>query len=141
MIFFIIKGDVILRDLLTKQITHLNIDIKKTIGVTTETVSKIFALILSLCKNLTVLNFCHMFPTRRCQLPICYLPSTNCMSSTLVKLTITVSCFLDCLHLFDGRLDSLSTLIINVLYIFGDEIPKYSQVSITSMIMLYKEKY
>ncbi|CAF4702505.1 unnamed protein product, partial [Rotaria sp. Silwood2] len=120
--------DVILRDLLTKQMTHLNIDIKKTIGQRTKIVSKIFALILFLCKNLTVLNFCHIFPTRRCLLPICYLPSTNCMSLTLVKLTITVSCLLDYLYLFDGRLDSLSTLIINVSYIFGPKIPKDSQV-------------
>jgi len=80
-----------------------------------------------------------MFPTRRCLLPICYLPSTNCMSLTLVKLTITVSCLLDCLYLFDGRLDSLSTLIINVSDIFGPKIPKDSQVSIISMIMFCKE--
>ncbi|CAF3822536.1 unnamed protein product [Rotaria sp. Silwood1] len=49
------------------------------------------------------------------------------MSLTLVKLTITVSCLFDCLYLFDGRLDSLSTLIINVSYIFGPKIRKYSQ--------------
>ncbi|CAF3766793.1 unnamed protein product [Rotaria sp. Silwood1] len=49
------------------------------------------------------------------------------MSLTLVKLTITVSCLLDCLYLFDGRPDSLSTLIINVSYIFGPKIRKYSQ--------------
>ncbi|CAF5066920.1 unnamed protein product, partial [Rotaria sp. Silwood1] len=119
--------DVILRNLLTKQITHLNIDIKKTIRQRTKIVSKIFALILSLCKNLTVLNFCDMLPTRRCLRPICYLPSTNCMSLTLVKLTITVSCSLDCLYLSDGHLDSLSTLIINISYIFGPKIPKDSQ--------------
>ncbi|CAF3682807.1 unnamed protein product [Adineta steineri] len=119
--------DTILRDLLTKQITRLNIDIKKTVGQQTKIVSKIFALILSLGKNLTVLNFCHMFPTRRCLLPVCYLPPTNCMSLTLVKLTITVSCLFDCIYLFDGRLDSLSTLIINVSHIIGPGIPKNSQ--------------
>ncbi|CAF3944017.1 unnamed protein product [Rotaria sordida] len=127
MLYQHLTDDVILRDLLTKQITHLNIDIKKTIGQRTKIVSKIFALILSLCKKLTVFNFCHMFPTRKCILPICYLPSTNCMSLTLVKLTITVSSLLDCLYLFDGCLDSLSTLIINVSYIFGPKIPKYSK--------------
>ncbi|CAF2684152.1 unnamed protein product [Rotaria sp. Silwood2] len=68
-----------------------------------------------------------MFPTRKCLLPICYLPSTNCMSLALVKLTITLSCLLDCLYLFDSRLDSLSTLIINVSYIFGPKISKDSQ--------------
>ncbi|CAF1433940.1 unnamed protein product, partial [Adineta steineri] len=65
-----------------------------------------------------------MFPTRRCLLPICYLPSTNCVSLTLVKLTITVSCLVDCLYLFDCCFDSLSTLIINVSNIFGFEISK-----------------
>ncbi|CAF4536716.1 unnamed protein product [Rotaria sp. Silwood2] len=122
-----LRDDVILRDLLTKQITHLNIDIKKIIGQSTKTVSKIFASILSLCKNLTVLNFCHMFPTRKCLLPISYLPSTKYMSSTLIKLKITVSCLLDCLYLLDGGLDSLSTLIINVSDIFGPKLHKDSK--------------
>ena len=73
MLFFIIKDDLILRDLLTNQITHLNIDIKKTTENRFKIASKIFAKILSLCKKLIVLNFCDMFLTRKCLIPLSYL--------------------------------------------------------------------
>ncbi|CAF3888562.1 unnamed protein product [Rotaria sp. Silwood1] len=55
----------VLRDLLTKQITHLNIDIKKPVDYWSDTLLNIIALILSLCKKLTVLNFGDMFITRK----------------------------------------------------------------------------
>ncbi len=80
-----------------------------------------------------------MFPTRRCRLPICYLPPTNCMSSTLIKLKITVFSFFDCLYLVDSGLDSLSTLIVNVSDIFGPKIQKDSKVNIISMIMFHNK--
>ncbi len=112
-----IKDDLNLRELLTKQITHLNIDIKTTTGRFSETVSKIFERILSLCEKLTVLNFCGMFPTRNCLTPVFYLPFPSHLSSTLTKLKINVVNLIDCLLLLDGRLVSLSTLIINVSYI------------------------
>src|SRR4051812_13930106 len=35
-------------------------------------VSKIFELILSLCRNLIVLNFCDIFPTRKCLVQTSY---------------------------------------------------------------------
>jgi hypothetical protein len=44
------------------------------------------------------------------------------MSSTLIKLKINVATFFDCLYMLDGRLDFLSTLIINVRDIFGPRI-------------------
>ncbi|CAF5075086.1 unnamed protein product, partial [Rotaria sp. Silwood1] len=56
--------DLILRDLLTKHITHLNVAIKTTTEERSEIASKIFAFILSLCKKLIVLHFCDTFPTR-----------------------------------------------------------------------------
>ncbi len=81
-----------------------------------------------------------MFPTRTCLIPIDYLPSTNCMSSTLIKLKITVLSLLDCFYLLDGGLDSLSTLIINVSVIFGPKTYKNCKVSINSMITFCKTK-
>ncbi len=119
MFFFIsIKDDLILRDILTKQITHLNIDIKKIKEPHSDTGSKIFALILSLCKKLIFLNFCDMFPTRVYSVPLFYLQQKNCMPSSLTKLKIKVSILTDCLYLLDGPLVCLSTLIINVSQIF-----------------------
>jgi len=102
-----------------------------------ETVSKIFALILSLCKNLIVLNFCDMFPIREHSASLFYLLRKNYMSS-LTKLKIKVGIFTDCLYLLDGPLVCLSTLIIDVSYIYhpsllGDIDPT---VSIISMSML-----
>ncbi len=81
-----------------------------------------------------------MFPTRTCLSPIDYLPSTNCMSSTLIKLKITILSLLDCFYLLDGGLDSLSTLIINVSDFFGPKIYKNCKVSINSMITFCKTK-
>ena len=110
--------DLILRDLLCKQITRLNIDITPTANLCSENFGKNLALILSLCGRLTDLNFCDMFVTRKCWIFIFPVTSTDYISSTLVKLKINVATFIDCLFLLDGRLDSLSTLIINVSSIF-----------------------
>ncbi|CAF3388858.1 unnamed protein product [Rotaria sp. Silwood2] len=127
-----LRGDLILRDLLTKQIMHLNIDIKRTTKRFSMTVSKIFELIVSLCKNLTVLNFCDMFHTRTYETSVFYR-SSNYMSSTLIKLKIHVLSLDDCLYLLDGRLDSLSTLIINVEHIFDPKkLPKLKYLSFTT---------
>jgi hypothetical protein len=60
--FFYIEGDFIFRDLLTQQIKHLDIDIKKTTEQCSTTVAKIFALILSLCENLIDLICVMCFP-------------------------------------------------------------------------------
>jgi hypothetical protein len=61
------------------------------------------------------------------------------MSSTLIKLKINVSTFVDCLYLLDGRLDSLSTLIINVEEIHDPLLNIHTRVSITSIIMFRKK--
>ncbi|CAF3297351.1 unnamed protein product [Rotaria sp. Silwood2] len=135
-----LTDNLILRNLLMKQITHLNIDTKKRTEYCSVTVSKIFELILSLCKNLTSLNFCDMFPIRTNQTPIFYLSSKRHMTSSLIKLKINVACFVDCLYLLDGRLDSLTILIINVGQIFDPiidigsrkKIPKLKYLSFTA---------
>jgi hypothetical protein len=61
------------------------------------------------------------------------------MSSTLIKLKINVPHFTDCLYLLDGRLESLSTLIINVLNVFDPIEDRGSGVSIILMIMFWKK--
>lgn len=66
------------------------------------------------CEKLTDLKFDDMFPIEIYPSPsIVLLP--NFMSSTLIKLEVNVGFFSDCLRLLEGRLDSLSTLIIKVL--------------------------
>ena len=116
--------------MLTKQITHLSIDTKEPNGFISRTLSKMFGLILSLCERLTVLNFCDVFLTRNWLISVFDLPSESYMSSTLIKLNINVATFADCLYLLDGRLDSLSTLIINVERIFNPIKDIGSRVSI-----------
>ncbi len=129
----------ILRDILTKQITHLNIDIKKPTAICSKTVANIFQLILSLCKQLIVLNFGDIFTTRKCETPVFYIAPIN-ISSSLMKLKINVMNFADCHFLLDGRLECLSILIINVFSI-SDEIGDISgRVSRISMIMLTQKK-
>ncbi|CAF3342186.1 unnamed protein product [Rotaria sp. Silwood1] len=109
-----LTDDLILRDILSKQITHLNIDIKNPAGYYSSTILKIFGLILSLCKKLIVLNFCDMFPTRTISTLLFHLRRENSLPSTLIKLKINGACVTDCLYLLDGPLVCLSTLIINV---------------------------
>jgi len=88
---------------------------KKTTEYFSETVSNTFILILSLCEKLIDLNFSDMFLTRKCLTALFCSPLLeSCMSSTLVKLKINVVNILDILFLLDGRLKSLSTLIITV---------------------------
>ncbi|CAF1182272.1 unnamed protein product [Rotaria sordida] len=138
-----LTDDLILHDLLTKQITHLNIDMKISRELASKTVSKIFQLILSLCKKLISLNFCDMYPTRKCISPLHYLLREGYTPSSLIKLKIGVSVLTDCLYLLDGSLISLSTLIIDVTSIYHPDIlgpidptkklPKLKCFSLTSL--------
>ncbi len=129
------KDNLVLRDLLTKQITHLYIDMKKPADLCSEIVLNIFLLILSLCEKLTVFNFCDVHITRKCLIMGLDLLSESKVCSTLTKLKIKVAIFFDCLFLLDGRLDSLSTLIINVSHISDPLIDINESVSIISMTM------
>jgi hypothetical protein len=130
--------DLRLRDL-TKQVAHLNIDMKKSTVGWSKTVSNIFALIISLCKNLTVLNFCYMFILRQCVTPVYHLRSENNISSTLMKLKVNVGCFADCLYLHDGRFECLSTLIVKATQIFDPVIDIGQRVSIISIIIFIQK--
>ena len=97
------------------------------------TLAKIFSLILSLCKRLTILNIGDIFPISKLSFSVTHLRGETWMYSNLVKLKINVPFFNDCLYLLDGRLDSLSTLIINVNTIY--EVPGLT-VNIVSLIYL-----
>jgi hypothetical protein len=111
---------------------------KNTREQSARTVSKIFELILSLCKNLIVLNFCDMFPTRKHKVETLYkLLLKNYTPSALTILKINVPTLIHCLCLLDGPLVCLSTLIINVSCIYypdGLE-PIDPTVSISSMVI------
>ncbi len=140
-LFFLIKDNLIRHDL-TNQITHVNIDIKETEEDGLKIGSEIFVKILSLCKSLIVLNFCHVFPTRNYSPQLSYLEGGRCISSTLIKLKINVSTLTDCLYLLDEPLVCLSTLTINVSHIsrpYGYTVPTVSFISL--IIFTQKEIY
>jgi hypothetical protein len=63
------------------------------------------------------------------------------MASTLIKLKIKVTNFADCLYLLDGRLDSLSTLIIYVGKIFDPRKDIGSKVSRILMIIFCRKTH
>ncbi|CAF3945227.1 unnamed protein product [Rotaria sp. Silwood2] len=107
----------ILRHLITSQITSLNIGIIKKIisNFSVENESNIFSLILSICKNLNDLTFKQCFSDENLTISIYNLSSASCVSSALTNLNIFVNTFDDCFYLLDGRLESLSILIIDIL--------------------------
>ncbi|CAF1185219.1 unnamed protein product [Adineta steineri] len=123
-----LTDDSILRNLLSKQITHLNIDIKNANRELTEITRKIFVLILSLCKKLTELNFCDLFFERKHWNYISRLTRTSLTSSTLTKLKINLATFADCLFLLNGDFECLTTLIVHV----KKKLPKLKYLSFIS---------
>ncbi|CAF1551612.1 unnamed protein product, partial [Rotaria sordida] len=114
MLYEYLTGDSILRELLSKQITHLNIDVKDANRELFRTTANIFISILSSCKKLFHLNFRDLFFERKHWNRFTCLPATSYPSSTLTKLQINVSTFTECLFLLDTHLECLSTLIIHV---------------------------
>ena len=73
----------------------------------------LFAMILSFAKCLTDFTFLQSIRDPLIN-SIFNLFSTNCVSSTLTKLKIDVNTLDDCLYILDGRIDYLSTLIIDM---------------------------
>jgi hypothetical protein len=63
------------------------------------------------------------------------------MSSSLTELKINVETFYDCLYFLDGRLDSLTKLIINVKKVPFEHIPSHinCEVNIILIIMFSKK--
>ena len=70
--------------------------------------------IFNVCTNLLYFDFNRWNVNENSRLSLCNPLSTTCYSSTLVFLSANVSTFDDCLCLFDGRLNQLSQLIINI---------------------------
>ncbi|UJR16467.1 hypothetical protein I4U23_003369 [Adineta vaga] len=107
-----ITRNTILRKLL-QQITCLTIDVKDE--PTKEHcifLGDMFASILRLCKRITKLSFCQLDNrTAYCSFDI--MPR-KFLFSTLTELKITVEIIDDCLFLLDGRLDCLSTFVIEI---------------------------
>ncbi|CAF4262730.1 unnamed protein product [Rotaria socialis] len=115
-----LTGDTKLRRLFINQITHLNAEINDdtTRELSDENNSNIFELILSLGKCLIDLTFSQSFRDREFEVPTLNITSTGCVSLTLTKLKIKVNTFDDCLYVLDGRLQCLSTFIIDIFEIF-----------------------
>ncbi|CAF1203113.1 unnamed protein product [Adineta steineri] len=126
-----------LLNLLTHQITHLNIDIQSDeIPILLSKISSyIFILILSLCQRLINLNFCQLFSYQNSFISICKLPKTCPTYSTLIELTINVATINDCLRLLNRHFDCLSKLTINVREI------KYERKRINNKTKLPTLKY
>lgn len=108
----------ILRDLLRNQITHLQVALT-TQEYNMDSATNTFILTLSLCERLTELEFTDTFAGQLWWTSPVFLTGKNFHSSTLTKLKINVACIYDCLLLLDGRLGSLSRLIINIAHIFA----------------------
>ncbi|CAF4336987.1 unnamed protein product, partial [Adineta steineri] len=141
-----------LLNLLTHQITHLNIDIQsdEIPKLLSKTSSDIFVMILSLCQRLIKLNFGQLFSYRNSFLLIYKLPKTCYTYSSLIELKINVATFNACLCLLDGRFDSLSKLTINVREVKcgprrinnKTKLPKLKYFSLTSFNIIHDyDKY
>lgn len=115
--FLDIGDDLVLRNL-CRQITHLHLDAKAASADDTATVSRTFALLLSTCEKLIELEFSRCIPDSMLEVTRCYMFRNEFLSATLTRLKINVSNFYDCILLLDGRLESLSILIIDVADIF-----------------------
>jgi len=94
----------------------------------------LFAMILSIGKHLCDLTFIQHYPYNHSIVSFSNLPTTSCVSSTLTKLNIYVHAFDDCLYLLDGRLEYLSTLIIDIATITVSSLNKDNTVSISGVI-------
>jgi hypothetical protein len=98
----------------------------------------ILALILSVGKCLSDLTIIQHFSGKCPTISSLNLRYTSSISSTLIKLTINVLTFDDCLYLLNGCFESLSTLIIDIMEITRLSSNIDNTVSI-SAIIAYKQ--
>ena len=134
LVFFNISGDSILARLLNSQITQLNVDTYVTISeISDENELNIFSMILSVGKHLSDLTFRQRLLKNNTTTSTFHLP-TSFISSTLTKLNICVDTFDDCLYLLDGRLECLSTLVIDIRTTIDPPSTRDNTVSINVII-------
>ncbi|CAF1478481.1 unnamed protein product [Adineta steineri] len=136
-----ILGNDALIQLVSEQITHLNINIiDQNIDETDNSNDQlnVFELILSISKCLIEFTFHQSNKNNYQHLFIDHLSSTNPICSTLTKLNIEVNTFDDCLALLDGRFPSLSHFLVYIKNISStssdiDKITKLSKLKYFSL--------
>ena len=117
---------------LCQQITHLRIDLELVEKIEERLQPLTFALILSSCPKLAELEFVQYIWEFWCAKSSFSFLLNAFQSATLTRLKITVTGFVDCLLLLDGRCESLSTLIIHVNDIYDPVMDIGSKASPTS---------
>ncbi len=81
---------------------------------TRELFAKAYIRLLMVCKKLEHLEIKTIGLISGTKLSLHNFLTSTCFSSTLYKLTVDLSTFDDCLYLLDGRLNQLSTFIVNI---------------------------
>ena len=122
--------------LLTGQITHLDAYITEA---TTELPGRnelcIFVLILAIGKRLKDLTLFQWLSGSTMRISLSNPLSKHMKSPSLTKLNINVNNFDGCLYLLDGRLECLSTLIINISKITDSSLNINNTVSINAIFV------
>lgn len=132
-----------IRYILKEQITKLNLIynksryLTKSAKVQTKTV---YAHILTFCSKLEYLNVTSPLGITYIGLSFRYLPSNTFVSSILTYLCIYVSTFDDFLYLLDGRLKSLSTLIVEFCLLETDSSIIHNLVSMLIYFFEFTKK-
>ena len=126
MIFFLVESP--FRHLFQKQITDLILVCQSDIK--SRRMKPLYEYILGFFKRIKHLSITGLFS----RLSLHDLPTTTCSSSTLSKLCIRVNDFVDCIPLLDGRLEQLTTLIVNMGDINEDLPIAYNMVKMRDQI-------
>jgi hypothetical protein len=121
MIHHMVLDGSIFRDIFKRQITDLiihNNDDKSLIEMSCETYTEdVYAILMLLFQNLKHLSIVASSITDYPPLSLYFLHPTAYFSSTLTVLCIQLCTFDDCLGLLDGRLENLTTFIVQIYYI------------------------
>ncbi len=88
--------------------------------------TRIFTHIFTMCSNLQYLNFCPSLIWYQRLLFDNPSPTINC--STLLELHISLSGFIDCLYILDGRFNKLHTFHVDIEDISSSNLTNNNQV-------------
>ncbi len=120
------------RQILKQQITKLDLiyNFEPTVLRSSKAVTKtVYAQILADGEKLKHLSLTSSIGLAYAGLSLRYLPSNIFSSSTLTYLHINVQTFTDLLHLLDGRLKQLHTLIVEIYSMEIDSSVVYNSVN------------